>query len=229
LDFSIPDFGFRIYTRAINTMHISEGVLAAPVLAGSAAVAAAGVAVGLKELKPERIPGVAVLSSAFFVGSLIHIPVGPVSIHLMLNGVNGLILGWAAFPSILVALILQALLFQFGGVVVLGANTAVMALPAVVVHYLFRGVVRGRSSGLAWMGGFAAGSTAVALGGLFIGGTLALSGEAFFEAATVAVIAHIPVLISEGVLTAFCISFLRKVKPEILGISQSAGAVREGR
>lgn len=199
-------------------MHISEGVLTAPVLAGSIVLAGAGLAMGLKELKPERVPRVAVLSSAFFVGSLIHIPVGPVSIHLVLNGITGLILGWAAFPSILVALVLQALLFQFGGIVVLGANTVVMALPAVLFFLLFRGMVRGRSPTMAWAGGFAAGFASVGLGAGLIGLALFLSGEAFKEAAVVAMLAHIPVMIGEGFFTAFCVSFLRKVKPEILGV-----------
>ncbi|MFP4388984.1 MAG: energy-coupling factor ABC transporter permease, partial [Desulfococcaceae bacterium] len=51
-------------------MHISEGVLSAPVLIAGAAVAAAGVAAGLRQLDEERIPRAALLSAAFFVASL---------------------------------------------------------------------------------------------------------------------------------------------------------------
>lgn len=207
-------------------MHISEGVLTAPVLAGGAVLAGAGLVMGLRELKPERVPQVAVLSSAFFVGSLIHIPFGPVSIHLILNSINGLILGWAAFPSILVALVLQALLFQYGGITVLGVNTVIMALPAVTTYYLFRRAVRAESSAGAWLGGFAAGFTAVAFGAILIAISLILSGEGFREPAAVAVAFHLPLMITEGIITGFCITFLRKVKPEILGIS--AGIIREG-
>ena len=43
--------------------------------------------------------------------------------HLILNGLLGMLLGWAAFPSIFVALMLQAILFQYGGITVLGVNT----------------------------------------------------------------------------------------------------------
>ncbi len=207
-------------------MHISEGILTAPVLAGGAVLAGAGLVMGLRELKPERVPQVAVLSSAFFVGSLIHIPFGPVSIHLILNSINGLILGWAAFPSILVALVLQALLFQYGGITVLGVNTVIMALPAVTSYYLFRRAVRAESSAGAWLGGFAAGFTAVAFGAILIAISLILSGEGFREPAAVAVVFHLPLMITEGIITGFCITFLRKVKPEILGIS--AGINREG-
>ncbi len=200
-------------------MHISEGVLSAPVLAGGAALTAAGLAAGLKGMKPEKVPQVAVLSSAFFVASLIHVPAGPVSVHLVLNGLNGLILGWAAFPSIFVALTLQALLFQFGGLTTLGVNTFNMAAPAVLCYFLFRPLVRGRSPALAWVGGFATGFLSVGLGAALIGLSLALTGEAFLEAAGVAFAAHLPVMLIEGVLTGFCVSFLRKVKPEILGVT----------
>ena len=52
------------------------------------------------------------------------------SAHLILNGLLGVVLGWAAFPVIFVALLLQAVLFQFGGFTVLGVNTATMGLGA---------------------------------------------------------------------------------------------------
>ena len=119
-------------------MHISEGVLSAPVLIGGAALAVAGTAIGLKKIDYDRIMTVAILSAAFFVASLVHVPIGPGSAHLLLNGLLGLMLGWAAFPSILVALLLQAVLFQFGGLTVLGLNTFNMAAPAVFCFYVFR-------------------------------------------------------------------------------------------
>ena len=108
-------------------MHISEGVLSPAVLGGGAALTVVGTAIGLKKLDYEAIPRVAILSAAFFVASLIHVPVGPVGLHLVLNGLMGLLLGWLAFPAILIALFLQALLFQYGGLTVLGVNTVIMA------------------------------------------------------------------------------------------------------
>ena len=85
-------------------MHISEGVLSAPVLISGAVIAAAGVGIGMKKLDYDRIPQVAVLSSAFFVASLVHVPIGPSSVHLILNGLLGLLLEWISFPAILIAL-----------------------------------------------------------------------------------------------------------------------------
>jgi len=200
-------------------MHLSEGIVTATVLAGGTTAAAAGLVVGLKQLKPERIPRVAVLSSAFFVASLIHIPMGPVSVHLVLNGINGLVLGWAAFPSIFVALTFQMLLFQFGGITVLGLNTLIMAFPAVIVQMGFGRIVRGRSNNLALVGGFLAGSLSVLMGGLLIAFFLFMSGEQFLETATVALAAHIPVMFIEGFFTLVCVGFLRKVKPEMLNVN----------
>ena len=111
-------------------MHISEGVLSPAVLAGGAGLAVVGTTIGLKKLDYEAIPRVAILSAAFFVATLIHVPIGPVAEHLVLNGLMGLLLGWLAVPAILIALFLQALLFQFGGLTALGVNTVTMAAPS---------------------------------------------------------------------------------------------------
>ena len=110
-------------------MHISEGILGVPVLAAGTGLAILGTAIGLKKMDYERLPQVAVLSSAFFVASFIHVPLGPAAVHLVLNGLCGLLLGWLAFPAILVGLALQALLFQFGGLTTLGVNTFNLAFP----------------------------------------------------------------------------------------------------
>ena len=118
-------------------MHISEGVLSAPVLISGAALAAAGVAVGLRRLDPERLMSTAMLAAVFFVGSLVHVPVGLGSAHLILSGLLGMLLGWAAFPAIFTALLLQAVLFQYGGLTTLGVNTVIMAAPAVLCAALF--------------------------------------------------------------------------------------------
>ena len=92
-------------------------------------MSAAGVAVGLKRTSNEQIPEVAILASAFFVASLIHVPLGPTSVHLILNGLVGLILGWATFPAILVGLLLQALLFPIRRVDHLGGQHLQHGLP----------------------------------------------------------------------------------------------------
>lgn len=205
-------------------MHISEGVLSAPVLVAGAAVAAAGVAVGLKQLDEERIPRAALLSAAFFVASLIHVPIGPSSAHLILNGLVGLLLGWAAFPAILVALILQGVLFGFGGITTLGVNTLIMAAPAVACHHLFGRLIHGGQR-VALAGAFACGFLSVLLAGLVVALALTFTEAAFFEVAAAVVVANLPVMVVEGVVTGFCVAFLRRVQPDLL----DAGRLGKGR
>jgi cobalt/nickel transport system permease protein len=201
-------------------MHISEGILSAPVLIGGGMLAAAGTAVGLKSIDAERIMSVAMLSAAFFVASLIHVPIGPGSIHLILNGLLGMILGWAAFPAILTALLLQAVLFQYGGLVVLGMNTVVQALPAVLCYYglrpwLIRG---GRYQKVA---GFLGGFLSVFLSSLLMALALALTDKGFVQTAKIVVGANVPIMLIEGVVTMFAVSFIVKVQPEILAWKSS--------
>lgn len=203
-------------------MHISEGVLSAPVLVGGAIVCLGGTALGLKKISQEEIPRVALLTAAFFVASLVHVPLGPSSVHLILNGLVGLILGWATFPALLTALFFQAVFFQFGGLTVLGVNTVNMALPAIAVYHLCSGMVRADNHFLNIVGGFVAGAGAVAGAGVCVAASLYLSRQAFSAAAKAVLAAHIPIMIIEGVITVIAISFIKKVKPELLGYTNKA-------
>jgi cobalt/nickel transport system permease protein len=196
-------------------MHISEGVLSGPVLISGGALAAAGTAVGLKKLDYDRIAQAGILSAAFFVASLIHVPIGPSNAHLILNGLVGLLLGWAAFPAILVALVLQAMLFQFGGITALGVNTIVMALPAVICYLVFSRFLHKRPL-VALSAAFACGFLSVLFGAVLVGLALIFTEENFFEVSAIVIAAHIPVMIIEGVITAVCVSFLKKVQPAML-------------
>ena len=198
-------------------MHISEGVLAAPLLISGAAGAVAGCGIGLKKMDIEKTPKVAVMSSVFFAASFIHIPIGPTSAHLMLIGLVGIVLGWASFPALFVALLLQVILFQFGGITTLGVNTLVMALPAVLCFYVFSSAIRGRSHTRALIAAFLAGVVGILVAGLLVAFCLIFTGEQFFTVARVFIIAHAPVMIIEGILTAIIVGFLRRVKPALLG------------
>ena len=111
-------------------MHIAEGVLDTPTLLAAAGCTAFGLTIGLRRLTPRTLPTAALFAAVFFLVGTIHIPIGVASVHLILNGLIGLLLGWLAFPVIFVALALQALLFSFGGFTSLGANTLLMAYAA---------------------------------------------------------------------------------------------------
>jgi len=196
-------------------MHISEGVLSAPVLIGSGVLTVAATAIGLKKMDYDHIAQAGILSAAFFMASLIHVPIGPSSVHLLLNGIVGLVLGWGAFPAILVGLALQAMLFQFGGITVLGVNTLNVAGPAVLCHYLFGRLIQ-KGNGIAIVGAFACGALSVLLTSVMVALSLLFTEESFFEVAALVVTAHVPVMVIEGIMTAFCIGFLKKVKPDSL-------------
>lgn len=197
-------------------MHISEGICSPPVLAAGMVIAAAGVAYGMKKIDTESIPKVGVLSSAFFVVSLIHVPIGPTSVHLVLNGLMGLLLGWAAFPAIMIALLLQGVLFQYGGLTSLGVNTVNMALPAVICYYLFRGMIGTGDVKRIALAGFACGFVSLTLSIAAVALTLLLTQKGFLVTVQVVLAAHIPVMVIEGIVTAFALVFLTKVKPEIM-------------
>ena len=196
-------------------MHISEGVLSAPVLLSGAALAAVGTGIGLKRLDYDQIAKAGMLSAAFFVASLVHVPIGPSNAHLILNGLLGLLLGWGAFPAILVALVLQAVFFQFGGITTLGVNTVIMALPAVICYLIFGRFVH-KSSRAAAIAAFACGFLSVLLSGLLVALSLVFTDENFLDVSGIILAAHVPVMIIEGIVTAICLAFLRKVKPEML-------------
>jgi cobalt/nickel transport system permease protein len=199
-------------------VHISEGVLSPAILGAGAALAAAGTAVGLRRLDYDRLMTVAILAAAFFVGSLIHVPIGPTSAHLILNGLLGVILGWAAFPAILVALVLQSVLFQYGGFTVLGVNTFNMAFPAVLCFYLLRPLLA-RTGRLRTVGAFCCGALSVAGAGLLTALSLSFTSEGFLQAARILFVAHIPVMIAEGIVTVLAVSFLARVRPELLNFA----------
>lgn len=196
-------------------MHISDGALSAPVLLGGGLLAVAGVSYGLKKLPWENMMPVAVMSSAFFVASLIHVQVGPSSAHLMLNGLMGVMLGWASMPAIAVALFLQSLLLQYGGLTTLGVNICTVGIPSLLVGILFRHCLI-LGSARATLAAFFCGALAIALTALLVALSLALSGEAFYASAASVLLAHVPVMFIEGFLTSLVYGMIRKLAPAML-------------
>jgi cobalt/nickel transport system permease protein len=272
-------------------VHISDGVLSLPWLAGGFAGMAILMLAASYRVRDEEIPRIALLTAAFFVASLIHFRIGPTSVHLLLNGLVGVVLGRRAGLAIPVGLLLQAVLLGHGGISALGVNACVLTLPALAAGGLFGLLHRPAllrqpwfRSGLvfcsaaAWLlclvfslsllftnrvtgiGGLDAGTalritfhpgtlaaaTAVALAAAWLelregGGPEFASGVAlgvFAVLATVALnaavllwggaedwhalalivfAAHLPIAALEGIVLGFTVSFLARVKPEMLG------------
>lgn len=199
-------------------MHLAEGIITEPIVLGAGAViACGGVALGLRRLDDAQALRAAVLGSGFFVASLVHIPMFGVSVHLTLTGLLGVILGWAAFPAVLVGLVLQLVLFGFGGITTLGLNTCIMALPAVGVYYLRLLVLRTPGDGRdLWVCGVL-GALSVGASALLLALVLLTAGEAFVAIAAALVVAHIPVMIIEALVTTATAGFLARACPDLLG------------
>ncbi|HMB20029.1 MAG TPA: cobalt transporter CbiM [Spirochaetota bacterium] len=198
-------------------MHISDGVLSGQICAATAVATVVIAGLVLKKTDRKEIPKIAVMTAAFFVASLLHIRLGPASVHLLLNGLVGVVLGLAAFPAIMIALLFQAVMFQHGGITTLGANTLIMGLPAIVSWGIFqlKGKFRGSVTALRILS-FTGGSVAILLSGGLMAFVLVLAGSEFIATAKVIVAAHIPVALIEGVITVLVVEFFVKVKPELV-------------
>ena len=120
-------------------VHISDGILQAPWWLSGYVVAAALLAVSAWRVRDEEVPRIALLTAAFFVVSLIHVRVGFTSVHLLMNGLVGIILGPRVALALFVGLFLQYWLMPLphGGMQTLGVNTCVLAIPALAVWLLF--------------------------------------------------------------------------------------------
>lgn len=210
-------------------MHIPDGILPAEVSVAGYAAAGALAWYALRQINRDpdpqaNVPKAALLTSAFFVASWIKIPVPPTSVHLVLNGLLGVILGYYAVPAILIGLFFQAVMFQHGGLTTLGVNAAMMGLPALVAYHLFDARHRLGLDGEQWTGVFAflSGALGLALGALIAMVLLIatipshLDADAERHAIITLTLAHIPLALIEGVFTALLVRYLLRVKPELL-------------
>jgi cobalt/nickel transport system permease protein len=199
-------------------VHIDDGVLAWPWWSGGFAVTGILALFGAWRIRDEEIPQIAILTAAFFVASLIHVPVPPTSVHLLLNGLVGVILGRRAALAIPLGLFLQAALLGHGGLFALGVNSCILLLPALLAWQTFALLQRVPLLRRQW---FAIGliiglSTALATiilncFALTWGGEADLSTPAKFV-----VLANLPVVPVEGIILGFTLNFLALVKPEML-------------
>lgn len=197
--------------------HIPDGILSLPVLVGGGVVAAIGVGLALRQIDDRAIPRMAILSGVFFTASLVSVPVGPSSVHLLLAGLMGLMLGPGIFPAVLVALVLQAVLFGFGGLTTLGINTVNIALPGYVAAFALGSAVRATRS--PWRAGLLAAMGAAAstfATGAMVALSLWYSSPDFVPVAKILLVTYFPLALAEAAITATVIGFLVRVEPKAL-------------
>lgn len=197
-------------------MHIADGVLPLSSLAVGWAGTAAVAGLTLRKAPYETLPKAAVMTSGFFVASLIHVPLGPSSVHLTLNGLVGVVLGPLASPAILVGLLLQALLFQHGGLLTIGANALMLGLPAILAGFVFGARSRVRLPHRDAVAGFLAGAGSILFSAAILALWLATARQEFRTIARLALAANVPLALLEGLVCAAAAAFLAKVKPEML-------------
>lgn len=197
-------------------MHIPDGLLSLPVIATGALGTAAALAWTLPKLDERMLPKVALVTAVFFVASLVSVPVGPTSAHLVLSTLLGLVLGPAAFPAVFVALLLQAVFFGFGGLTTLGVTTVTIALPGVLWATAARRLAAGRGAGA--QAGIAAAAAFAAIytsAGLVIA-ALAASDGRYLASAPFILATYLPLAAAEAAVTGAAVAFLSRVSPEAL-------------
>jgi cobalt/nickel transport system permease protein len=194
-------------------VHLSDGILPGPVLVVGFVTAAALARWGAAGLRDEEIPRVAVFTAAFFCASLLHFRVPPTSVHLLFHGLLGVVLGRRALLALPVGLGLQAALLGHGGITTLGVNATLFGVAALAASWVYRQLGSGVRPFLA---GALAAAVAVLISGVLLVGILWSLGEGFRWVAHYALLAHLPVLAVEAVVTGFTVDFLRRVQPALL-------------
>ena len=210
-------------------MHIPDGVVLATVCAAGYAAAAPVTWYSIRKInqKPnlrEDIPKASLLTAAFFVVSWIHIPVPPTSVHLVLNGLLGAVLGYFAFPAILIGLFFQAVMFQHGGLTTLGINLIIMGVPALISYHIFRiRNVMGKKGQIATgFFGFLAGFVGLGLSVVMFVAILLNFIPSGFDIETerkalyALALTYLPLMAIEGAFTALVTVFLQRVRPKLL-------------
>lgn len=193
--------------------HIQDGILSAPVLVAGAVLTAGACTLALRRAQDSDIPRAAVLASVFFAGSMIAVPVGPSSVHLMFSALMGLVLGWLAVPAVLAALVLQLVLFGFGGLTTLGVNAFNIAMPGVVLGLaLRRPIAAALPRRAAFLAGLAGGVAALATAGL-VALALALSASEFVPAARIMALTYLPLALAEAVICGAAVGYLQRALP----------------
>ena len=214
-------------------MHVPDGFLPTPVCIAGYGLTGLTTWYALKRVHrqtdPARhVPKASLLAAAFFVASSIHIPVPPLSVHLVLNGLLGALLGFYAFPAILIGLFFQAMFIGHGGLSTLGVNACIMGFPALAAYGIFglrRYLPLRRRTAIS---SFLAGSVGVGLGALLFIGVIVLTLPPTLDAGTERAallglgLAHLPLVIAEGAFTAVLVTFLQRVKPELVSTARSA-------
>ena len=208
---------------SLLAIHLSDGALATAWWASGFGGLAIMLAVAMWKVREDEIPRIGVLTAAFFVASSVHIKLAvlPTSVHLILNGLVGVVLGRRAPLAVAIGLGLQYLLLQHGGLTTLGINACIVSVPALAAGALYpllrRVGVPAFARGVLLGGGAVAGAVTLNFLALLFGGK-----EDWQVLAKLVLLAHVPVVVIEGLMLGVLVSYLEKVKPEMLSPERGA-------
>ncbi len=215
-------------------MHIPDGFLSLGVALVCWILAAVGVGLALwrsgKTLGERQVPLMGVLAAFIFAAQMLNFTVaGGTSGHLIGGTLAAILLGpWAGILTMTTVVAIQALLFQDGGLLAMGANIVNMALIATLVGYgIYRGVMmllKGRRRGL-FVAGFLAAWGSVVVAAAACALELAFSGTSPLVIALPAMAGvHALIGIGEGLITVGALAFVATARRDLL----EAGAASSG-
>lgn len=174
------------------------------------------------ELDERKVPLMGVLAAAIFAGQMLNFTVaGGTSGHLMGAAIAAILLGpWAAILVMTVVVSVQALIFQDGGLIVLGANIFNMGVIGVAVSYAvyqsFQALARGQKWGI-FAGGFVAAWLSIVIAALATALELAISGTSPANIAVPAMGAiHALIGVGEGLITLGALAFIYASRPDLV-------------
>ena len=210
-------------------MHIPDGFLSVATAAATYAASGASVAYGARrasaQLSDRQVPLMGVSAAFIFAAQMLnfHVVAGT-SGHLLGGALVAILLGpWAGMLVMTSVLAVQALLFQDGGLLALGANVFNMAVVGVLVGYVaYRGLSRllGRERLGLYGAGFAAGWLSVVVASLSAAAELAVSGTATWEVVVPAMGGvHALIGIGEGLITVGVLVFLSATRPDLVRLA----------
>ena len=212
-------------------LHIPDGFLSAPVAAVGWVLAAALIAAALRQTRAQlgerQVPLMGVLAAFIFAAQAINFPIAAgTSGHLLGGALAAILMGpWAATLIMTAVIALQALLFQDGGLLVMGWNLlnmgALTAFFGFGVYKAMGRLVQG-SRGRA-LAAFAAAWVSVEVGAIATAIELALSGTVPLALGLSAMAAvHALIGLGEGLITVGALSFLAAVRPGLLELEKEA-------
>lgn len=221
-----------------SLMHIPDGFLSVPIALVFWLLSAGVISIALKQVGKafgeREVPLMGLLAAAIFAGQMLNFSVaGGTSGHLLGAALATILLGpWGAMIVLTCVVAVQAVLFQDGGLLALGANLFNMAVIGVLVAYLVYPLVRRLTRGLGWgifAAGFLAGWASVFLSALAAGLQLALSGTSPADIAVPAMGAvHALIGIGEGLITMGALALLASARPDLLKAETSRPSGAQG-